>query len=155
MSFDYERVFDFVEENRDKLSLSEFMVSVIDACELSESSSEWELFRSLDYQTEISNLNHHLNSVLTKESANYSELGIWFGIYNPVLDSGEVSAGISFSISSHYDPNDEDLSWASNSENVLGIEDLNQLSWKTSIGLHIMIPNWVIRQNMLFAWPMG
>ena len=116
MSFDYAKAFEVIENNKHKLDVSQFMQLVISTCKSIEPDQAWDEFSKLQYSLEVSELSGHVVSVLNKHPANIDEQGFWFGINNPVLKSGETSAGIYFSVSSTYDPNDEDTDWACNAE---------------------------------------
>ena len=116
MSFDYAAVFEAIEENKDETDVSKFMQAVIGVCKKIEPCNDWDLFLDLDFNSEVSLLSNHVISVLGEEPADFDIQGFWFGINNPVLESGETSAGMYFSASSSYDPEDEDADWACNAE---------------------------------------
>jgi hypothetical protein len=116
VSFDYAKAFEAIEENKNSLDVSQFMREVISTCKSIEPDQMWDEFLKLEYTSEVSALSGHVVSVLKTEPANLNEQGFWFGINNPVLENGETSAGIYFSVASTYDPDDEDASWACNAE---------------------------------------
>ncbi len=116
MPFDYARAFLAIEESKNKLDVSQFMQEVISVCRFIEPNQAWDDFSKLEYASEVSTRSDHVVAVLRSEPANFLEQGFWFGINNPVLENGETSAGMYFSVASSYDPNDEDADWACNAE---------------------------------------
>ncbi|MBT1445692.1 hypothetical protein KJI95_14350 [Shewanella sp. JM162201] len=116
MSFDYAKAFEAIATHKDVSDVSAFMTEILDACKAIEPSEGWDKFAGLDYQNESESLSNHVVSVLQKEPAKFDEKGFWFGINNPVLESGETIAGLYFSVSSSFDPENEDADWACNAE---------------------------------------
>ncbi len=116
MSFEYGKAFEAIEKNKSIDDVSEFMAAVIDVCEMLAPDGDWEAFRGLPYQEESDLLSSHVEKVLNSEPAPFEPKGFWFGINNPVLDTGDTSSGIYFSVSSKYDPDDVDADWACEAE---------------------------------------
>jgi len=116
VSFDYAKAFEAIEKHKDVSDVSIFMREILETCKEIEPNEGWDKFAGLDFKNESESLSNHVVSVLQKEPSKFEEKGFWFGINNPVLESGEAIAGIYFSVSSSYDPMDEDGDWACNAE---------------------------------------
>ena len=116
MPFDFVGVYQIIVGNRNEPSVSRFMSLVIDECNVSLPSQEWDLFRTLDYDGESSALSAHVVDVITKEPPTIEIKGFWFGINNPVLDSDKVISALYFSGSPEYDPSESNIDWAVNAK---------------------------------------
>ena len=116
MSFNFGKIFEAIETNISIENANEFMAIIIETCNEVEPDTAWGAYKNLDYENESNRLSSHMYSVLKGEPATFSEKGIWFGINNPVLENDETSAGIYFSVSSQYSPEDEDADWACEAE---------------------------------------
>src|SRR5262245_45838132 len=56
-----------------------------------ECKSLWKRLRKLDFETAAENLTKWLKNLLKKEPPPKNINGLWFGLFNPVLDDGEPS----------------------------------------------------------------
>lgn len=91
-----------------------------DYCEkvASEREALWKRLRNLDFQKDADNLSQWLKRLLKKEPPPEKISGLWFGLFNPVLDDGDPSCQMYVGGSSAFDPDSDSNEWAC------------QLSWR-------------------------
>jgi hypothetical protein len=84
------------------------MTMVVDYCEARRPHSDWARLRALPY-ADLTPLEDYLRDVLADAPPPASVVGLWFGIFNPVIDD-ETVAGIYVGGADEYDPVEVD--WA-------------------------------------------
>jgi hypothetical protein len=96
------------------------MARWFDYCEkvAPEQKSLWKRLRKREFAKDADNLSHWFKRLLKKEPPPHSINGLWFGLYNPVLDDGEPSCQMYVSGSSAFDPGSDLNEWVC------------QLSWR-------------------------
>jgi hypothetical protein len=85
----------------------------LDYCEevAPECKSLWKRLRKLDFDSDAKRLTMWLKRLLGEESPPTNINGLWFGLYNPVLDDGEPSCQMYVGGSSSFDPGSESNEW--------------------------------------------
>src|SRR5262245_16402094 len=69
-----------------------------------ERKSHWTRLRNLDFERDAAKLSRWLKRLLKKEPPPDDINGLWFGLYNPVLDDGAPSCQMYIGGSSAFDP---------------------------------------------------
>ena len=103
----------FVEETvKSATGVKTGMNQLLDYCEKKSSDPVWTTIRSFDFESEIPKLRMWLENVLSNETPSNEINAFWFGLFNPVLESGITSCGMYVSGSTQFDPDDETSDWA-------------------------------------------
>jgi hypothetical protein len=71
----------------------------------------WKRLRRLDFEKDVENLSKWLKRLVKKEPPSDNVNGLWFGLYNPVLDDGKASCQMYVSGSSVFDPGSDSNEW--------------------------------------------
>jgi hypothetical protein len=95
-----------------RLSVSDGMQTVIDACARSVPHDDWDRLRAIDYGVHVDDLRAWVKSVLRDEPPAGPIEGLWFGLFNPVA-GGQTSFDVRFAGTATYDSSDEDWLWTS------------------------------------------
>jgi len=105
--------FDQIEDTiKSTSSVMEGMRRLLDYCDGNLRNPLWINVRNLDFESDITNLRFWLENVLSNEPPSQEINGFWFGLYNPVLDNGEVSCRLYISGSTKFNREDETGDWA-------------------------------------------
>src|SRR5215216_5601249 len=88
------------------------MSQLVNYCDVNFPNSLWVKIRNLDFESDITKLKSWLENVLSNEPPSQEINGFWFGLYNPVLDNGEVSCRLYISGSTKFSREDETGDWA-------------------------------------------
>jgi hypothetical protein len=75
---------------------------------------EWDDLDRLDIDTDYNVLRESLSRTLSSEPPGPEIDGFWFGLFNPVLESGEATCGLYICGSDRFDPADQECEWAVN-----------------------------------------
>ncbi|MBL8822632.1 MAG: hypothetical protein JNJ77_08605 [Planctomycetia bacterium] len=73
--------------------------------------SLWKRLRKLDFEKDSANLTKWLERLLRKEPPQDKVNGLWFGLFNPELDDGEVSCQMYVGGSTGFNPNSTSNEW--------------------------------------------
>ena len=103
MSFDFVKIFETIDLHKNDLDVDNFMTTVINHCHQMQPNKNWELFKALDYTTEIKSLATHVVNILEKEASSFIEQGFWFGL----SDNGYLY----FAVSDQYIAEEDNLDW--------------------------------------------
>jgi len=76
--------------------------------------SLWKRFRTLDFDKDAKKLTKWLERLITSEPIPANINGIWFGLYNPILPTGETSCQMYVGGSCEFDPNSSSDEWVCN-----------------------------------------
>ena len=76
-----------------------------------EQNSLWKRLRKLDFEKDADSLTQWLKHLLKMEPPPDSINGLWFGLYNPVLDDGKPSCQMYVGGSSAFDPGSDSNEW--------------------------------------------
>jgi hypothetical protein len=76
-----------------------------------ECKSLWKRLRKLDFDKDAENLTKWLRLLMTKEKPPKTVNGLWFGLYNPVMNDGEVSCQMYAGGSTAFDPKSDSNEW--------------------------------------------
>ncbi|MFZ5902873.1 MAG: hypothetical protein ACOYZ8_04915 [Chloroflexota bacterium] len=113
MSFDFEKMFDYTKNIVTSApNVRSGMFQLLDYCETNSPNPVWANIRQLDFEGDVERLRAWLEKVLSSEPPTEKINAFWFGLFNPVLENGEVSAGLYLSGSTKFDPDDETGDWA-------------------------------------------
>lgn len=93
-------------------SISNGMTQLLDYCDVNLPNPLWGKIRNLEFESDTTNLRFWLENVLSNEPPSQEINGFWFGLYNPVLDNGEVSCRLYISGSTKFSREDETGDWA-------------------------------------------
>ncbi len=105
--------FDYIQQVLNTTSsISNGISQLVDYCDINFPNSLWVKIRNLDFESDISKLKSWLENVLSNEPPSQEINGFWFGLYNPVLDNGEVSCRLYISGSTKFSREDETGDWA-------------------------------------------
>jgi hypothetical protein len=77
-----------------------------------ECKSMWDRLRNLEYDSDAENLTNWLSRLLRREPPPENVNGLWFGLYNPILEDGKPSCQMYVSGSSGFDPGSSLNEWA-------------------------------------------
>jgi hypothetical protein len=69
MSFDFVKIFKEIDLHKNDLDVDNFMATVINQCHEMQPNKNWELFKALDYTTEVKSLAPHVINILEKEAS--------------------------------------------------------------------------------------
>jgi hypothetical protein len=105
MSFDFVKIFKKIDLHKNDSDVDNFMKTVINYCHEMQPHKSWDLFKELDYTTEVENLAIHLITTLEKEPSPFIEQGFWFG-----LSDNEY---LYFAVSDQYITEEDNLDWMS------------------------------------------
>jgi hypothetical protein len=113
MPYNYPKLFnEIVRQVSASGPITSRMLAVIDECERQRPADGWKHLRELDYEQDGYRLSSWLTSALAEGPASASFKGLWFGLFNPVVD-GDSSADIYVAGSAEFEPTGID--WACNS----------------------------------------
>jgi hypothetical protein len=76
-----------------------------------EQKSLWKRLRKLDFEKDAESLTKWLQRLFKKEPPPDSINGLWFGLYNPVLNDGKPSCQMYVGGSSGFDPDSDSNEW--------------------------------------------
>ena len=105
MSFDFVKIFKEIDLHKNDLDINNFMTMVINHCHEMKPNKSWDLFKELDYTTELESLATHVIDTLGKEPSPFIEQGFWFGL----SDNGYLY----FAVSEQYIAEEDNLDWMS------------------------------------------
>jgi hypothetical protein len=88
------------------------MDHLVNLCQGIIESPAWPKICSLDYKRDIEELRKWLELVLISEPPSPKIKAFWFGLYNPVLENGDSTAGLYISGSTRFDSEDTTGDWA-------------------------------------------
>ncbi len=71
----------------------------------------WRRLRKLDYTDDVRELTQWLLDLLKREPPPQTINGLWFGLYNPILDDGAPTCQMYFAGSTHFDSRSESNEW--------------------------------------------
>ena len=103
MSFDFVKIFKEIQLYQNDPDINNFMIRIIHLCNDMQPDKSWDLFKELDYATEVKNLTPHVINTLKKETAPFIEQGFWFGL----SDNGYLY----FAVSDQYIAEEDNLDW--------------------------------------------
>jgi hypothetical protein len=110
MGYDYDKLFDeIVRQVSADGSITARMLAVIDECERQRPHKDWMSLRAVDFDGDTPQLARWLASAFGEATASMKVKGLWFGLFNPVVDD-EVSSNIYVAGSNSFDPSGGD--WA-------------------------------------------
>lgn len=66
MSFDFVKIFKEIDLHKNDLDIDNFMTTIINHCHEMQPNKSWDLFKELDYTTEVKNLASHVIDSLKK-----------------------------------------------------------------------------------------
>ena len=67
MSFDFVKIFKEIDLHKNDLDIDNFMTTVINHCHEMQPNQSWDLFKELDYTTEVKSLTPHIIDNLKEE----------------------------------------------------------------------------------------
>ncbi|ENU64246.1 MULTISPECIES: hypothetical protein [Acinetobacter] len=105
MSFDFVKIFKEIDLHKNDLDIDNFMTTIINHCHEMQPNKSWDLFKELDYTTEVKSLAAHVIDSLEKEASPFIEQGFWFGL----SDNGYLY----FAVSDQYIAEEDNLDWMS------------------------------------------